>query len=173
METMNVSGLSSMFKVHPLHDANADEIFELCQENTLYYRYCEAEPTKEQVLHDLHVTPPGIDESRKYYVGFYRGQELIAVMDLIDGYPEEDIAFIGFFMVRATVQRHGIGSDIIGDTAEYLKKMGKTAIQLGIDKGNPQSTAFWKKNGFQVLEEVKRNGGIILLAHRTLVPAFS
>ena len=173
METMNVSGLSSMFKVHPLHDANADEIFKLCQENTLYYRYCEAEPTKEQVLNDLHVTPPGIDESRKYYVGFYRGQELIAVMDLIDGYPEEDIAFIGFFMVRATVQRHGIGSDIIGDTAEYLKKMGKTAIQLGIDEGNPQSTAFWKKNGFQVLEEVKRDGGIILLAHRTLVPAFS
>lgn len=47
MQIMNVSGLSSAFKVYPLHDADADEILKLCQENTLYYRYCEAEPTKE------------------------------------------------------------------------------------------------------------------------------
>ncbi len=172
MQMMNVSGLSRAFKVYPLHDADADEILKLCQENTLHYRYCEAEPTKEQVLRDLHVTPPGIGESRKHYVGFNREQELIAVMDLIDGYPREDTAFIGFFMVSVAVQRHDIGSGIIGDTAAYLKKIGKAAIQLGIDQGNPQSTAFWKKNGFQVLKEVKRDSGIILLAQRTLMPAF-
>ena len=89
-------------------------------------------------------------------------------MDLIDGYPGKDTAFIGFFMVRTAVQQFGIGSRIISDTADYLKKTGKTAIQLGIDKGNPQSTAFWKKNGFHIMKEVKRAGGIILLAERTL-----
>lgn len=26
-------------------------------------------------------------------------------------------------------------------------------MQLGVDKGNPQSFAFWRKNGFEVLRE--------------------
>ena len=165
---INVTSLSREFTVRKLTESDVEVIFNLCQENTLYYQYCKAKPTKEQILNDLHITPPGIGEDRKYYAGFLRNQELIAVMDLIDGYPKEDTAFIGFFMVRTAVQQCGIGYRIISDTADYLKKTGKTAIQLGIDKGNPQSTAFWKKNGFHIIKEVKRDGGIILLAERTL-----
>jgi hypothetical protein len=56
--------------------------------------------------------------------------------------------------------------------AEAIRALYQAVIQLGIDQGNPQSTAFWKKNGFQVLKEVKRDDGIILLAQRTLMPAF-
>lgn len=165
---INVSSLSREFSVRRLTESDAEAILNLCQENTLYYQYCKAKPTKEQILNDLHITPPGIGEDRKYYAGFFRNHELIAVMDLIDGYPGKDTAFIGFFMVRTAVQQCGIGSRIISDMADYLKKTGKTAIQLGIDKGNPQSTAFWKKNGFHIMKEVKRDGGIILLAERTL-----
>ena len=166
---ISVNSLSGAFGVRKLTESDAEAIFHLCLDNTLYYQYCKAEPTMGQILHDLHITPPGIGEDRKYYVGFYREHELIAVMDLIDGYPREDMAFIGFFMVRAAAQHQGIGSGIISDTADYLKRMGKRSIQLGIDQGNPQSKAFWKKNGFQVLEEVEIDGGVILLAERTLV----
>ena len=56
--------------------------------------------------------------------------------------------------------------------AKAIRALYQAVIQLGIDQGNPQSRAFWKKNGFQVLKEVKRDGGIILLAQRTLMPAF-
>ncbi|MBR3295049.1 MAG: GNAT family N-acetyltransferase [Clostridia bacterium] len=118
-----------------------EQINRQCEEELIVRCY---DPSEEWVLRDLRVTPPGIGERRKHYVGFYREQELIAVMDLIDGYPREDTAFIGFFMVSSSVQRHVIGSGIIGDTAAYLKKIGKAAIQLGIDQGNPQSTALWK-----------------------------
>lgn len=165
---INVSSLSREFSVRKLTESDVEVIFNLCQENTLYYQYCKAKPTKEQILNDLHITPPGIGEDRKYYAGFFRNHELLAVMDLIDGYPEKDTAFIGFFMVRTSVQKRGIGSRIISETADYLKKAGKTTIQLGIDKGNPQSAAFWKKNGFHIIKEVIRDSGIILLAERTL-----
>ena len=36
----------------------------------------------------------------KYYLGFFAGDELVAVMDLILNYPKADIAFIGFFMMN-------------------------------------------------------------------------
>ena len=165
---IDISKLSSKYTVRKLSDSDADEILLFCRQNTLFYQYCEAEPTKEQVLSDLHAAPPGIDMSGKYYVGFYQDEKLIAVMDLIDGYPEDDICFIGFFMVNAAYQGKEIGSSIIRETGAYLRSIGKSSIRLGIDKGNPQSGHFWKKNGFVVIREVDRGEWTVLVAEKTL-----
>ena len=165
---MDISALSRRYRVRRMDDSDADSILELCRGNTQYYLYCQAEPSREQILSDLHITPPGIDPSDKYYVGFYEGNTLVAVMDLIDGYPGPGIAFIGFFMMRKEFQGNQVGSAIIQETAAYLKTLGMTAIQLGIDKGNPQSTHFWKKNGFVVKEEIDRGDWTVLLAEKAL-----
>ena len=165
---MDLSALSKRYSIRRMDDSDADSILELCKGNTQYYLYCQAEPSKEQILNDLHITPPGIDFSDKYYIGFYQGNTLVAVMDLIDGYPAPGTAFIGFFMMRKEFQGNQVGSAIIRETAAYLKTLGMTAIQLGIDKGNPQSTHFWKKNGFVVKEEIDRGDWTVLLAEKTL-----
>ena len=165
---MDLSALSKRYSIRRMDDSDADSILELCKGNAQYYLYCQAEPSKEQILNDLHITPPGIDFSDKYYIGFYQGNTLVAVMDLIDGYPGPDTAFIGFFMMRKEFQGNQVGSTIIQETAAYLKTLGMTSIQLGIDKGNPQSTHFWKKNGFVVKEEIDRGDWTVLLAEKTL-----
>ena len=160
--------LSRRYAVRRLNDPDADEILRLCEENTQFYAYCQAQPTKEQVLSDLHLLPPGVTRTDKYYLGFYQGTMLIAVMDLVDGYPEKEIAFIGFFMLKKALQGQGLGSAIIEETAAHLKATGKTAIRLAIDKDNPQSNHFWKKNGFHVCKEVERDGWTLLVAERVL-----
>ena len=160
--------LSSRYAVRRLGDADTDEILALCRENTQFYAYCQAQPTKEQVQSDLRLLPPGVAPEDKYYLGFYQGGALIAVMDLVDGYPQKDTAFIGFFMMKKALQGQGLGSAIIEETAAYLKSIGKAAIRLAIDKDNPQSNHFWKKNGFLVFKEVERDGWKILVAEKTL-----
>ena len=165
---MEISKISSSYDIRRLDESDADSILSFCQKNTQFYEYCEAEPTREQVLNDLRITPPGIGLSDKYYIGFYQKETLVAVMDLIDGYPEPEIAYIGFFMMNKGLQRHGIGTAIIQETAAYLKTAGKTAIRLAIDKGNPQSTHFWKKNGFNVIKEVDRNCWTALVAEKKI-----
>lgn len=165
---IDISKLSSRYQVRALHEEDAEEILRFCAENTQFYAYCEAEPSLEQILNDLRVTPPGVDRSDKYYLGFYQGGTLMAVLDLIDGYPTPEIAFLGFFMMNAAFQGRGLGSALIAELAAALRDLGKTAIRLGIDKGNPQSTHFWKKNGFVILREVERPGGTVLLAERKL-----
>ena len=56
-------------------------------------------------LHDLHITPPKISADAKYYVlGLMTGIFLVMIMDLIDGYPDSDTAFIGFFMRNRQLQ---------------------------------------------------------------------
>ena len=85
---------------------------------------------------------PGMDLSSKYYIGFFHDEELVAVMDLVDGYPEPVIAYIGLFMVDIRRQGQNIGSAIIRDVESYLKKVGIKKVRLAINKGNPQSTHF-------------------------------
>ncbi len=165
---INVPELSKKYEVRRLGDPDAESILDLCSGNPQFYRYCEAEPTIEEVLHDLHITPPNISMSDKYYVGFCEDKTIVAVMDLIDGYPNADIAYIGFFMMNPAYQGNQTGTAIIRDVTDYLRSIGKTAVRLAIDKGNPQSTHFWKKNGFQIISEVDVNGWTKLAAEKQL-----
>ena len=165
---IDISKLSNKYTVRRMSDPDAEDILEFCKENTQYYEYCQAEPALEQVMSDLHLAPPGIGPKDKYYVGFYQDDDLVAVMDLVDGFPEDGIVFIGFFMMSKRLQGQEIGSSIIREVSEYLKSKGITSIRLAIDKGNPQSTHFWKKNGFSVIYEADRDGHVLLVAEKEL-----
>lgn len=74
-------------------------------------------------------------------------------MDLILNYPVKNTAYIGLFMMHLDYQNKGLGSKIISECAKYLKTLGFHKIRLGVDKENPQSNAFWKKNGFLAVTE--------------------
>ena len=165
---IDISMLSNLYSVRRLDDSDADDILEFCRKNPLYYQYCGAGTSKEQVLNDMHITPPGVDIADKYYVGFFNGEKMAAVLDLIDGYPESDIGYIGFFMMNADLQGKQIGSGIIQNICACLKQIGKTAIRLAIARDNPQASHFWKKNGFIVIREVDREGWAVLVAEKKL-----
>ena len=164
----DLSKLSTQYRVRYMNDSDADALLAFCQKNDQYYRYCGKQPSRELILHDLHLTPPNTPAEVKYYVGFYDGDVLVAIMDLIDGYPDRDAAFIGFFMMNRQLQGRRIGSSIIQELCLYLKETGLKRVLLGIDKENPQSNAFWAKIGFSVIREVEQEEGTILVAEKCL-----
>lgn len=145
---MDVSRLSSRYLVRRLGENDIEDIFALCRKNELYYKYCPPFVTRQSIADDMKALPPKKKASDKYYLGYYDGDKLIAVMDLIMGYPDEKTAFIGFFMTDTSVQNAGIGSQIIRGLCAGLRDMGITGIRLGWVKGNPQAEHFWRKNGF-------------------------
>ena len=165
---IDISKLSKRYSVRVLEESDVETLVEICKQNTVFYEYTEARPTKENILNDMKATPPGITMDDKYYFGFFYDRELIAIMDLIDGYPKAEIAYIGFFMMNPQYQGKQIGTAIIDEVIDYLLSTGKTSVRLAIDKGNPQSTHFWKKNGFDVLSEADVNGWTKLVAERKL-----
>ena len=165
---IDVTKLSSQYSVRILEDSDADMILEICRQNTTFYKYTEARPDRETILEDMRALPPRTALSDKYYCGCFEDQRLVAVMDLIDGYPDPETAYIGFFMMNPQDQGKQAGSGIIREVISYLRCVGKTAVSLAIDKGNPQSTHFWKKNGFEVIAETDVNGWTKLVAERKL-----
>lgn len=168
----DIADISGRYRVRKLEDADADSILTLCRENTQFYRYSRAEPAKAEVLRDLHITPPGIGPDKKLFLGFFEGERLRAVMDLIDGYPAPEYAYIGFFMMEKALQGKGLGSALINETAAWLRASGKRAVRLAIDRENPQSNHFWRKNGFRVIREAEADGHAVYEAERTLLPAY-
>lgn len=168
MTPLDISKFSNTYEVRRLKAEDVENIYALCRANTQYYQYCKKEPSVELIQQDMVITPPNISLSKKYYVGFFDQDELVAVMDFIDGYPSEEYVFIGFFMMNIAYQGKGIGTNIITDLCTYCQEVGITKMRLGIDKENPQSNYFWKKNGFEVIREVKQEDGVILVAEKKL-----
>lgn len=166
---MKIEQFSKTYQVRALEKDDVHDIYALEIGNPLYFQWCPPFVTEEAVIEDMESLPPGKTMQDKYYVGFYQNEKLTAVMDLIDGYPEEGTAFIGFFMMDRSAQGHGTGSRMINELCLYLTDLKYQSVQLAWIKGNPQAEHFWKKNGFQPVKETISNTKMqVILAQRTI-----
>lgn len=168
---MNIALLTPDFTVRRLSPEDADMILALASGNKLFYEYHPPFASRESILEDMNSLPPGKELKDKYYIGFFDGGNLVAIMDLILSYPGEQTAYIGLFMVEQDYQGKGVGSKIIQDCADHLATIGYEKIRLAIDKGNPQSEAFWTKNRFvKTGEEYPNDFSAYLPMERKLLP---
>lgn len=168
MRALDCRQFSQRFQVRRLSQEDLPLIYALCQGNRLFYEYCGRQVTEEDIRRDLTVTPPGKDLREKYYVGFFDGTRLTAVLDLIGGYPDDRTAFLGFFMMEIAEQGKGTGTAVISEVCGCLKRWGFQRVRLGFDRENPQSRRFWEKNEFTAVREVRQEQGVIVLAERFL-----
>lgn len=107
---MNINALSSAYSVRKLGEGDIDKIYELSKGNPMFFRFCPPEVTRESIRAYLAALPPRTTYADKFYVGFFDRETLVAVLDLILHYPDEQTAFIGLFMVAKAFQGRGIGS---------------------------------------------------------------
>lgn len=114
----------------------------------MFYQYCPPFVTKDSILEDMKALPPQMTDEDKFYIGFFQEKKLAAVMDLVFHYPDLHTAYIGLFMVSKAQQGKRAGSQIVDECFRYIYSLGYRYVRLAFAKGNPQSEAFWKKNGF-------------------------
>lgn len=150
---MDVTQLSRRFPVRNLKEPDVDAIYELSHGHELFYQYHPPLVTKASIREDMRALPPGKGMQDKYYVGFFRGDALLALLDLILDYPAKGTAHIGLFMLHPREQGRGLGSELFREIAAYLQSLGYAAIRIGVDFGNPQSLAFWEKQGFRAVSK--------------------
>lgn len=166
---MEVKFFSDKYAVRKLTNVNIDEIYKLLSKNILYYEYCPPFVTRQSIMDDMNALPQDKTMEDKYYLGFHQQEKLIAVMDLIDGYPEKGIAYIGFFMTDVSIQSKGLGTEIIEGLCNYLAGEGYDSVRLAWVKGNPQAEHFWIKNRFAPIMETESNvADKVILAERFL-----
>lgn len=166
---MRVSEFSNKYDVCILTHENIDEIYKLQSKNVAYFEWCPPFVTKQGILNQMNALPHGKTIEDKYYIGFYLQEELVAVMDFIDGYPQKGIAYIGLFMTDPSIQNKGVGTEIIDYLCVYLTDLGYCSIRLAWVKGNSQAEHFWLKNKFSPITETKSNvANKVILAEKLL-----
>ena len=146
---MDIRNLSTKYDIRKLKEADADHVYEVMQGNPQYYLHCPPAVTHQSIIDDMRALPPRTTYEDKYYIGYFENGCLVAVMDLILNFPNKETAFIGFFMMNKKFQGKGLGTEIFRECSQKLKEEGYQYIRLGFVKGNPQSEAFWRKNGFE------------------------
>lgn len=164
---MDIRNLSKTYFVRKLYTEDASAIYELAKGNPLYYEHCPPEVSIESILRDMEALPPRTLPENKYYVGYFNGEKLVAVMDLIFGYPDSQTAFFGFFMVASEAQGSGLGSHLVSEAMNFFSEEGYHAVRLAYVKTNPQARHFWTKNGFSPtgIETVWGESIVVVMEH--------
>lgn len=167
----DLNKLSERYRVRKLTEADVEMVYALSVGNPMFYQHCPPFVTRKSILSDMKALPPWKDYRDKYYIGYFEGDELVAVMDLILGYPNEETVFVGLFMMAKERQGKGIGSDIVEECFAFLGSMGYRFARLAYAKGNPQSEAFWMKNGFvRTGVEIESEGYVQVVMERGILP---
>lgn len=163
---MKISQFSPHYKVRKLTEADIEQVLALYQTNPLYFEHFPPLPNLESLANDLVDCPPGKEPTDKYFLGFWEHNRLVAILDLIDGYPTAEIAYMGLFMVDANLSGQGLGSRIMAELLPQLATRFKK-VRLGYVESNPQSSHFWAKLGFCPTGEIKEIAGktIVIAEH--------
>ena len=166
---LNIKLLSDRYRVEKLGPSDVKRVYELCCNNSLYYHYFPPFVSEQSIVEDMNALPPNKEPDDKYYMGYFEGDRLVAVMDLIMGYPDVDVAYIGFFMTDLSVQNKGIGSGIIEELCAALSCLGIKKVRLGWVRNNPQAEHFWHKNLFVETGDVQETEDYtVVVAEREL-----
>ena len=142
------------YSVIQINDSNINEVFELCKHNNKYYAHLQESATFEGIKSIVCELPPNTTLNNKYFVGFYKDNKLVAILDLIDGYPDKNIAFIGLFMVDINIQGLGVGKNIISDLLNFLKSKKYISCDLVVIETNVDAISFWTKLGFEITGKI-------------------
>ncbi|BBF45241.1 acetyltransferase [Lachnospiraceae bacterium KM106-2] len=143
-----------------IKDNQPELIYPLYVSNEEYAKISKNYPvTFEYVIEEIQDIPPFTDAAHKHYFSIFNAEEeLVAVLDIVDGYSyqdkhDKDSVWIGLFQIDKAFHRKKIGQYIIEAFINACKQNQRKVIQLGVIKENHAGLAFWKKQGFITFAE--------------------
>jgi ribosomal protein S18 acetylase RimI-like enzyme len=135
-----------------------------------------APPGPTDALGLLNEMPEGKELSDKFvYVVFNRDGVLSAVIDLLRGYPKDDIWYLGLIFVAPASRGLGLGTRAIEAICAHVRQQGGHALRLGVVREHLRARALYDRTGFHFLCERVRfppNGFkvLIIVLERDLLP---
>lgn len=92
----DISKLSTVYSIRRMGENDLSIILNLENGNPLYFNYCPPKPSKQSVLNDLHALPVGKNMDDKFYIGFFKENRLVAIMDFIVSFPIKKLSILAF-----------------------------------------------------------------------------
>ncbi len=61
------------------------------------------EITITECLEDIEALPPGVEKAKKTFVALYDKDKCLALIDFIEGFPKNDIGYLGLLMLDESI----------------------------------------------------------------------
>jgi len=159
---LDIQSLGTSYDVRNITAADIADVVSLARSNRRYYRALGIRPSRSrltEIVSNVSAEANSHEGAEAHFVGFYDEEDdLVAVLDLICGYPEADDAYIGWFMVDADLQGQGVGSSIFADVRASMKAQGYDRLELKCPKVSDSAREFWESQGFSLTGSEEFNG---------------
>ncbi len=144
-----------MYTFAPINDAETGAAaLAIYEQNAAYYQVIgEPKPTAKTVLDDATALPPGMPATAKHFWLVKQAGQPVAVLDLVEGYPEQTTLYVGLLLVAQ--HRQGHGQAIIAQLSDALGTHGYKRMELAGVHANDAADKFWTAIGFTRLRQVE------------------
>lgn len=105
-------------------------------------------PAPGAAIEVLDALPPGKTHADKFVYEITLDADAIGCIELVRGYPEADIAFIGLLLFRENSQGRGFGPQALRLAEAIGIGWQCRALQIAVIDTNPRAFDFWKREGF-------------------------
>jgi GNAT superfamily N-acetyltransferase len=112
--------------------------------------------------------PPGRALADKFFFAVLENDGVVGLIDIIRGYPEPSIWYLGFIFLAKEARGAGAGRRALHAIYDWTKGQGATALRLGVVEGNTRARWLYATEGF-VFKGVREVDMSANRARRTLV----
>lgn len=121
----------------------------LLEQGRIYHELVHTEPLSPSAASDeLIDCPPGLALEHKWTLGAWCGDEMIGVVDLLRGYPDPDIAYLGLLQIGEPWQGAGQGRALYTEACNLARSWGCQRMRLAVVACNQPGLNFWQARGF-------------------------
>lgn len=114
-----------------------------------YYLLIDGVPNAGSAKAVFEELPPGRTYEDKHVLLIEEDGIPAGVIDLVIGYPQDKVAYIGLLVLDECRQGRGLGKATYQLLENYIRGFEVDSIQLGVNDTNHPGMAFWPKLGFQ------------------------
>lgn len=114
-------------------------------------------PGPSDALSALMTLPPGFDPTHKHGVGLWDGAALVAFADVLLGYPDPAVLYVGLLIVHGEHHGKGLGREMHDAVLQRARNTATIQrIRLGIVATNAAvAQPFWQRLGYHPTGEQK------------------
>jgi len=119
--------------------------------------------------------PPNCTFENKHVLLIEEASIPVGVIDLVIGYPNSKVAFIGLLVLDEKYQGRGLGKRSYEALEDYIRQFSIDSIQLGVNDTNEIGMLFWPKMGYKLQGRTRINQGIkvtsnVYVMEKNLIP---
>lgn len=143
------------YKIIQLSKQNYDIVEELCKKCSDYFILSgETLPSKDDVSALFTDLPPNKNFEDKFFLGIYKSDKLIGIIDIVRDYPTISEWTIGLLLLEPEERGRGLGTVIHEALVKWSKSLGAKRFRIGVINDNDRAFKFWSNLGYAKVKEI-------------------